>query len=323
MDMTAVDISSVPGEVQVGDEVIVFGDEHPKVRVETLCRSYYGSPYELLCQTGRRARRFYFRDGELIKARPLARREFISSDYEPEELSRVIESAIGEKTGNRDIARLIFDTVLQRLFREESRPLFHRHQFYHHLHFSEPEEKSLAKEYFLIDTELSFRKQLERDYFIIACAGNERDLETYFRRDDVEYRWLLDGSLRPDDRSFTITSVRVDDLDLKYERKYSGSCLELTCTHQNLHKLVGKQVRFTINTRTYYPKSSHQLTVYVTGLTRGAEISVDYDGILPSMDVIPFFPGGQPEIQRSKGSIHLITPEKEWLLPGSGVVFAF
>jgi len=323
MDMTAVDISSVPGEVQVGDEVVVFGDDHLDVRVETLCRSYNGSPYELLCQTGRRARRFYFRNGDLIKARPLARREFISSDYEPEELSRVIESAIGEKTGNRDIARLIFDTVLQRLFREEFRPLFHRHRFYHRLRFSKPEEKSLAGEYFQIDTELSFRKQLERDYFVIACAGNERELETYFRRDDVEYRWLLDGSLRPDDRSFTITSVRVNDLDLKYESRHSGSCLELTCTHKDLHKLVGKQVRFTINTRTYYLKSSHQLTVFVTGLTRGAEISVDYDGVLPSMDVVPFFPGGQPEIQRGKGSIHLITPEKEWLLPGSGVVFAF
>jgi len=323
MDMTAVDISSVPKEVRPGDEVIVFGDEHPKVRVESLCRSYHGSPYELLCQTGRRARRFYFRDGELIKARPLARREFISSDYEPDELSRVIESAIGEKTGNRDIARLIFDTVLQRLFREESHPLFHRHQFYHRLRFSEPKEKSLAGEYFLIDTELSFRKQLERNYFMIACAGNERELEKYFRRDDVEYRWLLDGSLRPDDRSFTITSVRVNDLDLKYESRLSGSCLELICTHKDLHNLLGKQVRFTINTRTYYPKSSHQLTVYVTGLTRGAEISVDYDGVLPSMDVIPFFPGGQPEIRRHKGSIHLITPEKEWLLPGSGVVFAF
>lgn len=323
MDMTAVDISSVPEEVRPGDEVVVFGDEHPGVRVETLCKSYHGSPYELLCQTGRRARRFYLKDGDIIEARPLARREFISSDYEPEELSRVIESAIGEKTGNRDIARLIFDTVLQRLFREESRPLFHRNRFYHRLRFSQPLEKSLAGEYFQIDTELSFRKQLERDYFIIACAGNERELEAYFRRDDVEYRWLLDGSLRPDDQSFTVTSVRVDDLDLIYQSKGSGTCLELTCTHEELHRLVGKQVRFTINTRTYYPKSSHQLTVYVTGLTRGAEISVDFDGVVPSMDVIPFFPAGQPEIHRKKGTIRLITPEEEWLLPGSGVVFAF
>ncbi len=322
MDMTAVDISSVP-DVHPGDEVVVFGDERPEVRVETLCRSYGGSTYELLCQTGRRARRFYFKEGEIVKARPLARREFVSTDYDPGELSRVIEAAIGEKTGNQDIARLIFDTVLHRLFREESRPLFHRHRFYHRLRFSEPEDAALAKDYFRIDTELSFRKQLQQDYFIIACASNEEELEHYFRRDDVEYRWLLDGSLRPDDRSFKITSVRVNHLDLSYHSRISGTCLELTCTHEKLYQELGKQVRFTINTRTYYPKSSHQLTVYVTGLTKGAEISVDYNGIVPSMEVVPFFPGGQPQVHRQNGVISIITPENEWLLPGSGVVFAF
>ncbi|MDD5582117.1 MAG: alanine racemase [Candidatus Marinimicrobia bacterium] len=322
MDMTAIDVSSVTG-IQPGDEVIVFGNDHREIRVDTLCQTYGGSPYELLCQTGRRARRFYFQKERIIKARPLARREFVSSDYDSGELSKVIEGAIGEKIGNREIARLIFSTVLQRLFQEESRPLFHRHEFYHRLSFSQPKDEKLAEEYFQIDTELSFKKHLQNDYFIIACASNEKELEAYFRREDVEYRWLLDGSLHLNDQTFAIRSVRVDDLDLNYESRVSETCLELTCTHEKLHQLVGKHVSFTINTRTYYPKASHQLTVYITGLTQGAEISVDYHQVVPSMDVIPFFLSGQPNIYREEGAIHLITPANEWLLPGSGVVFVF
>ncbi len=322
MDMTTVDISAVQ-EVRTGDEVVVFGDEHPEIRVETLCRSYGGSAYELLCQTGRRARRFYLQKGEIVRTAHLARREFVSADYNPRELSRVIEAAIGEKTGNREIARLIFNTVLERLFREESRPLFHRHGFDHRLIFSEPKNKVLAKNYFQIDTELSFTKPLLREYFLITCANNEEELERYFRREDVEYRWILDGALRPDEKSFKITAVKVDDLDLTVENRRSHDCLEVTCSHPELKKRVGEPARFLIKTRTYYPKSSHQLTVYVTGLTKGAEISLDYDDVLPGVEVVPFFSGGQPEIYRSKGMIRVLTPDDQWLLPGSGVVFAY
>jgi len=322
MDMTAVDITELES-VHTGDEVIVFGDEKPEIRIETLCRSFGGSAYEMLCQTGRRAKRFYMRGADIVKAVPLSRREFVSSDYDSKELSRVIESAIREKTGNMDVARMIFNNVLERLFREDSRPLFHRHHFYHRLVFSRPEDPALAKDYYRIDTELSFRKQLIRDYFIIACASNEEMLERYFQREDVEYRWLLDGSLTLDEQSFFIKSVRINDLELNHASQVDDRCLEVVCQHGKLKKMIGEQVQFTINTRTYYPRSSHQLTVFVTGMTKGAEICVDYNGLISKMDIVPFFPGGQPEIHHDKGLVKITTPEDAWLLPGSGVVFAF
>ncbi len=322
MDMTAVDVTELDS-VNTGDEVILFGDENPEIRIETLCKSFGGSAYEMLCQTGRRAKRFYMRGSDIVKAVPLSRREFVSSDYDSKELSRVIESAIREKTGNMDVARMIFTNVLERLFREDSRPLFHRHHFYHRLTFSKPQDPVLAKDYYRIDTELSFRKQLIREYFIIACASNEEMLERYFRREDVEYRWLLDGSLTLDEQSFFINSVRINNLELNHTSQVVNHCLEVLCHHDSLKKWTGEQVQFTINTRTYYPRSSHQLTVFVTGMTKGAEICVDYDGLIPHMDIVPFFPGGQPEIQHSNGLIIISTPDDAWLLPGSGVVFAF
>ena len=139
----------------------------------------------------------------------------------------------------------------------------------------------------------------------------------------MEYRWLLDGSLTLDEQSFFIKSVRINDLELSHVSQVLDHCLEVVCQHENLKKWIGEQVQFTINTRTFYPRSSHQLTVFVTGMTKGAEICIDYNGLISKMDIVTFFPGGQPEIHHEKGFAKISTPEDTWLLPGSGVVFAF
>lgn len=63
--MICVDITDAP-EIQYGTEVILLGNGHNDIRVEKLVSLYNGSSYELLCQVGRRAKRYYYEGGRLV-----------------------------------------------------------------------------------------------------------------------------------------------------------------------------------------------------------------------------------------------------------------
>ena len=107
MDMICVDITDAP-EIQYGTEVILLGNGHNDIRVENLVSLYNGSSYELLCQVGRRAKRYYYEGGRLVTAAPLSRRDFVSSDYPNSKLNQIIQSAIAQRINSEEMSELIF-----------------------------------------------------------------------------------------------------------------------------------------------------------------------------------------------------------------------
>ena len=88
MDMTALDITGV--DCQVGTEVSLLGAQHPAIRAEKIAASYQGSSYELLCQIGRRAKRYFHNNGDIIDSSPLMRRDFFSGDFSDNKLNHII-----------------------------------------------------------------------------------------------------------------------------------------------------------------------------------------------------------------------------------------
>lgn len=102
MDMICVDITEAPG-VRLDDEVVLLGDSAEELRAETLAASYTGSAYELLCQVGRRAKRYYFENQSLVTSSPLSRRDFVSSDYGDTKLSQIIQAAISQRINSDEM----------------------------------------------------------------------------------------------------------------------------------------------------------------------------------------------------------------------------
>ena len=63
MDMCMIDLSGKPG-VDVGDEVVIFGDENP---IETMADVAGTIPYELVCAVSKRVPRVFYRKGEICE----------------------------------------------------------------------------------------------------------------------------------------------------------------------------------------------------------------------------------------------------------------
>jgi len=319
MDMTAVDVSSIPNP-QVGDEVILLGDSNENISAENLTSLYDGLSYELLSQIGRRAKRYYKEDGKIIDSSPLLRRDFIPKDFSDNKLGNIIETAIEQRLQSKEIANLVHEDILKRLFAEKDKDIHYRRNFKHSIKFEDSDE---FPEYFLTSTNLSFSKKLQNNYFSVACAKTEDDLEKYFLRNDVEYRWLLDNSIDLKEMFFAVTSVMVNDIELYNEMKIADGCIEIKCYHHDLNRLVGKEVNFSISTKTYYPKSSHQLSVYIIEMTQGVDISFESD--LKNVEAVPIFSGKSkfPKISKSRNKISISTNKDEWVFPTSGVVFVY
>ena len=55
MDMTMIDVSEIP-EAAIGDEVLVFGQEHS---IEYLAKACFTIPYEIMTQLNPRIRKVY------------------------------------------------------------------------------------------------------------------------------------------------------------------------------------------------------------------------------------------------------------------------
>ncbi len=335
MDMIAIDITKI-SEVKVGVEVILLGAENNSIRAENLTKLYRGSSYEILCQIGRRAKRYYFENDKMIRYSPLLRREFVSKDYSDKKLSNIIETAIAQRLQSKEISELIYRDILKRFFVEKDREIYYRRNFRHTVEFQiikmsnespfiRENKREFFDDYFQTSTTLSFTKKLQQEYFYVACAKNERQLEKYFLRRDVEYRWLLDNNFDLDPQFFNVTSVKINDIELYNELKISDGCIEIKCYHPRLQVLIGKEVEFSISTQTLYPKNSHQLGIYITEITQGVNIKFIYNNVLEDVEAVPIFSGQMkfPDIKYQEDSITVSSKKKEWIFPNSGVVFVY
>ena len=320
MDMIAVDLTSALN-AQAGDEIILLGSD-PHLRVEDVSALYKGSPYELLCQTGRRAPRFFYENDKLISTAPLLRREFVSSDYNDDKLNRIIEAAMQQRMQGSQIADFVYQDILKNIFSDQDNNVHFRHDFQHSIDFSISDDPA-KQNYWLTRTSLSFRKILSADSFRIACANNEDNLNKYFLEPDVEYRWLLDESLALSPESFQLVSARINDIELYSSARIVNNCLEITCYHEKLEKLLDQEVTFEINTLTWYPRSFHQLTVYITGITHKLDIEFTYPPSLHMENVIPILAGKNkfPQLMQTPTSTSLYSPH--WLFPSSGIIFVY
>lgn len=333
MDMITIELG-MDHNFEIGDEVTLLGNCHPETRVEQLTAKYQGSAYELLCQIGRRAKRFYISEGSIVASSPLSRRDFVSSDFTDSKLNLIIESAISQRLQSNEIGELIYREILRSFFYNKDKDIHYRKNFVHSLKFTDvhlheqhhcdPKTK-FYEHYFRTNTELTFEKVLQNDYFIVACANSDKVLNRYFQRKDVEYRWLMDSNFSLTDEQFTITGVSVDGIDLNSVINRKQGCLEIRCSHPLLKDLMGKQVKFSISTQTFYPKTSHQLSVFITELTQGIRISLIHPDSLESIEVIPIFSGQNkyPKISRTTNKISIATQADEWIFPMSGIVFAY
>ena len=322
MDMIAIDLEN-NDEVTTGDEVILLGAEEA-LRAESITSLYNGSPYELVCQIGRRARRFYFLDGQQIDSSPLMRRDFVPSDFSDNKLTSIIETAIEQRIQSKEIASMIYEDVLKQFFVNKDRNVSYRHNFMHRITFSSPKAFH-AEHYYLAETSLEFDKVLKHPYFIVACANSESVLERYFMRDDVEYRWLLDGNIQLSPEFFEVPLVTVNGISLTTRSSIVDGCLEIKCSHPQLENFIGTSVHFAISTRTLYPRESHQLSVYLIDITRGATISFQHLATNAAVEAVPFFAGRSkfPQSIAIDHGYRVQSARDEWIFPTSGVVFVY
>ena len=321
MDMITVDVTD-DQEIAVGDEVTLLNGG--VLRSEKITGLYAGLSYELLCQIGRRARRYYRQNGTIVATSPLARREFVSHDFSDTKLNLIIESAISQRLQSKEIASLIYSEILRRFFVDKDQDIHYRKDFRHSISFIDPADRNLEN-FYEVETKLTFTKVLQQEYFFVACANRYEDLEKYFRRRDVEYRWLLDNNFSLSDDFFQVTRVSINDLELTFSKEIRNGCMEIRCFHPELQHLVGKEVAFSISTRTYYPKNSHQLTIYITEITRGVQVSFSYPKEISEVEVINIFSGQSkyPTIKRGIQSVEVSSAAEEWIFPNSGILFAY
>lgn len=321
MDMIAIDITQLDS-IAVGDEVTLMGGEQEAVRCEHLAGLYNGSSYELLCQIGRRARRYYREEGKTISTSPLSRRGFVSKDFTDDKLGMIIESAISQRLQSKEIGSIINDVILKRFFIDRDREIHYKKDFLHTVRFEDSDE---YPDYFRVYTELTFTKILQSDFFYVACAHNEEVLEKYFMRKDVEYRWLLDSSVPIMTDSFNVTRVCVNNHTLHHHVHANHTFLEIRCFHEILTKYVGQEVCFSISTQTYYPRIKKQLSIYISEMTKEAGIHFIYPQSVTSVETVPFFSGKTrfPAIHRSAQAVKIHTASDEWIFPTSGVVFVY
>ena len=333
MDMITIDITDAD-DIMLGDEVVIIGEG--ELRSELLVQRYKGLSYELLAQIGRRARRYYHANGKVVAEAPISRREFVSTDFSDEKLNTVIESAISQRLQSQEIASLLYSGILRKFFIDKDRDIHYRKEFRHEIIFTPPTD-SRFNDYYRVETRLTFKKLLQNDYFFVVCTKKIEQLEKYFRRRDVEYRWLLDDNFLLNDDFFQVTEVSINSIPLSFTQSVNEEAMLIKCAHSKLKNLLGKEVNFSISTATYYPKKSHQFTVYVTEITKGVRV----DFICPTLlnndiETVTLFSGQgkYPQISKeiiehdnqglhSSHKIIVKTEPDEWVFPNSGIIFAY
>jgi len=309
-------------EARVDDIVILVGEHPDQITAENLAALYNGSSYELISQIGRRAKRYFLKDNKIKASDPILRRDFVSSDFPDTKLNLVIESAITQRLQSREVANLVYDEILRKLFADRDKDISYRRNFRHEIVFTDSVE---FPEYYRTTTTLQFDKKIKNDHFYVVCANSSSELARYFLRDDVEYRWLLDENVQFSEKMFTITDASINGIPLDYNMKINNSCLEIFFTTKKIKDLIGQEVNFSISTETYYPKKNHQLTVYISELTKGVHISFKHVKKVENIEIIQIFSGQKkfPEIVNENNILSINTSSEEWIFPNSGVVFAY
>lgn len=332
MDMIIVDISHVKN-AEVGDEVTLIGSEKTQsISIEELSSFYNGLTYEMACNLGRRAQRIYIREHKDTAIEPISRRTFIAKDFSDTTLEKVIESSLNQRLNSNEIGSIVYQEVLKKLFYRTDREMSWKRDFVHEIVLSETDLDPLVSKFFYhTKTKLRYKKILTNDTFKIVCATSPEDLEQYILSPDVEYRWLLDSKIDLVN-SFQVDKIMINDLVLHHsiiqddsqENEFSN--LEIECSHPKLRALLGKEVQFTIDTITYYPKNKHQLTIYIAELTKGITMTFDYSLTnIQNVEIIRIFSGKEkyPHEKIKGKKIVMKSSSEEWFFPNSGVVFVW
>ena len=327
MDMIVVDISDVK-DAKVGDEVILLGgNEKNSISAEKLSALYNGLSYETVCNLGRRAQRIFVKEQKNETIEPISRRNFIAKDFSNEKLEKIIQTSLNQRLNSNEIGSIIHQKFLENLFSTYDKKIGWKTNFIHSIKFSEVKNNSkISEQFYLAKTKLSYQKMLIRDNFKIVCANNLKNLEQYFQSENVEYRWLLDSKIDLKN-SFKVDKIMVNNILLNYYvRKNNTTNLEIECSHSELKNLLGKEVKFTIDTTTYYPKSKHQLGVYFSELTKGISVTFDFSETeIKDIEAISFIAGKEkfPDAEEKNGKIIINSHKKDWIFPNSGIVFVW
>ncbi len=319
MDMTAIDISEV--ECKIGDKVYILSEKNQKLRAENIAELFMGSPYELVCQIGRRAKRYYFSNNKIQSAEPLLRRDFVSKDFNDEDLNKIISAAISQRLKSDEISEVVFSNILRKLFFDSDHQISYRSGFKHKIKFIDINNED---DFFIVKTELSFQKKILNDEITIICANNEKSLQKHFLDPRVEYRWLLHQNFILNQDSFSIEKVLIDNLELNTNYIVTDDLITINCSHPKLKKLKGSTQKYSISTLTKYPKKSHQLSIYINEITKSFQIEFYFPESL-NPEITPIFAGKTkfPKIVRSKNMISVSSEIDEWIFPNSGIVFSY
>ncbi|MBP7563525.1 MAG: alanine racemase, partial [Candidatus Cloacimonetes bacterium] len=319
MDMIAIDISHLQN-VLIGDEVTLLGGKQEFVHAEVLSALFKGSSYELLTQIGRRAKRYFIKEQKISDSAPILRRDFIPKDFSDDKLNRIIHQAIEERIHKKELAGVIYHDILKYFFVDSDRDVSYRSNFVHSIRFLDENEL-----YYTVETHIEFDKILQNPFFIVACANNQENLELYFKRRDTEYRWLLDEDVVLDESKFIVSSAKINDIVLTHKCHVNDKALEIRCESDQLQSMLNQLVHFEINTRTLYPKMKHQLSIYLSEITKGIMLEFEYPETIQSVECIPIFSGRRkyPDIEFLSHRIKVSTRENDWVFPNSGVVFTY
>jgi len=319
MDMIIVDVTTLANP-QIAEEVILFGED--ALRIEDLTQLYSGSPYELATQTGKRAKRYYHYNNEVLATEPRLRREFYSPDYSANKLSLIIKNALKTRINSSELSQVLFSEIITDFINESDNNISYRTSFEHHIKFS---NSSDYPDFYLVDTELSYTKTLNMQDFIIACASDAQTLDNYFKNPQVEYRWLLTSELTLNTNSFFIKEVSVNNIPATISLLNKANVLEYHCANLSYLNLIGSKCDFIIKTKTLYPKDSHQLSVFISEPTKGVKISFEFPENIKKIDPVTLFSGESkyPTITQKNRIISVESERDKWILPNSGVIFSY
>ncbi len=67
------------------------------------------------------------------------------------------------------------------------------------------------------------------------------------------------------------------------------------------------------------------MTIYINEMTKGVEIEFAFENVLQNVEAVPLFSGRAkfPEVEVTKHAIRVFSQKNEWIMPNSGVVFAY
>jgi alanine racemase len=325
MDMLAVDVSEI-SDIRLGDEVILLGQKIKEINASYLANLFQGSVYELLCQLGRRAKRYYYFEGNLIDDDPLQRRAFVPNDFNNDKLTNVVQQAITKRINNTDLSSMIYNDVLKEIFLDVDNEVSYRSDFKYDIEFMKGESHKAYK----VKTKLRYKKVLRHDNFIVVCANDDEKLQHFFGLQNCEYRWLLDSNVELSDNMFQTNKVLINRVSLNYVLEKTKSCLVYRFNDDVVKQFVGKEVNIYIETETYYASDKHKFAVYINELTKGVEVNFRYEESLFKVETTTIFSGREkfPKViervcDSSINEITVKTKSKTWVLPSSGIVFSF